>query len=161
MGDSHGNLPVHYAIQSHDTQCIETMLTASKASCSEKLRDDDHLLYRAIESQAWNAIFLMENLGWPIDNVDLSRVHQFASACGLDKEWEFVESKMRDSAGSKGSCLQKLQDFDFPPDFSRRARTALMTHSLCLKHVALLHEIDDLFVRQDVIKGVFENPHRL
>eukprot|EP00440_Ansanella_granifera_P073636 gb/GFBE01079905.1/.p1 GENE.gb/GFBE01079905.1/~~gb/GFBE01079905.1/.p1 ORF type:complete len:1002 (+),score=244.01 gb/GFBE01079905.1/:1-3006(+) len=151
LQDDHGYMPLHYAIDSRNTACVQKMLEASDPSV---FSGELHPLYRCIDRQAWEAAVLTHRRGWPLAEADINRLFDFASARGLTSEWNFVCEQGVDS-----SCT--LEDLAWPPEVFPSVSTAVVTHSLCIGHGAIPLDIDDPGLRQKLISRTPENPHRL
>lgn len=149
--DALGQLPLHYAIDSRNQQCVQKMLGFSNPTLFE---GGLHPFYRCIDCQAWGAAFLIYRQGWPIPVADVNRLFDFAAARGLASEWNFVSEK-----GVEGSC--SLEELQWPPEIFGPAATAVVTHPVCLSHGVLPLDIDDPNLRHRLIRQTPENPHRL
>jgi len=61
----------------------------------------------------------------------------------------------------ESSAGASVDELEWPVDIFGSPGTALVTHSLCMEHGALPHDLDDPTMRHRVMEQTPENPHRL
>eukprot|EP00434_Breviolum_minutum_P000215 symbB.v1.2.000178.t2/scaffold9.1/size550961/34 len=154
LQDDYGFMPLHYAIDSRNPECVKLMLQVSDRSAfSGELSP----FYRCIDRSAWDAALLLHKHGWEMKEADISFLFDFAASRGLSKEWNFVAESFLAPEGVDNSAMEEV----IWPEIFKEPNTVLVTHAHCGRHGLIPEETDDPQLRHELISQIPENPHRL